>query len=84
MQNLSHARPQVKTSITISRTRTREKVTLYSLGPLILFMTTDPWNTADAASDMFERRYFLMHTKNQASFKTDLYQKATHKMEIHC
>ena len=59
MQNLPHARPQVKTSITISRTRAREKVTQLSLRRLIVFMATEPWETADAASDMFERRFLL-------------------------
>ena len=61
MRNLSHSHPQVKNSqSTIDRTRAREKVTPYSLRRLILFMTTEPWNTADPASDMFERRYHLM------------------------
>ena len=59
MQNLPHARPQVKTSITISRTRAREKIMPLSLRRLIVFMATEPWEIADPASDMFERRYLL-------------------------
>ena len=58
MRNLSHSHPFVKSS-TINRTRTREKVTPYSLRQLVLFMTTEPWYTADPVSDMFERRYLL-------------------------
>jgi len=61
MRNLSHSHPQVKNSqSTIDSTRACEKVTPYSLRRLILFMTTEPWNTADPASNMFERRYHLL------------------------
>ena len=68
MQNLPQVRPQVKNSpsTTIARTRAREKATPISLRHLIVFMTTEPWDTADAVSDMFERRYRLRQEMTEA------------------
>ena len=58
MRNLHQSHLVVK-SRTIAQTRQREQVTPMTVGRLAFFLHTQPWHTADAPSDMFERRYRL-------------------------
>ena len=71
MHNVAHSHPPVnpdtlsptipgqRTSRTIDRTRMREQRTPLALSELALILTSIDWHTADAASDLFERRWSL-------------------------
>ena len=71
MHNVAHSHPPVnpdtfsptipgqRSSRTIARTRLREQRTPLELSELAHILTSVDWHTADAASDLFERRWSI-------------------------